>query len=194
MFLASRRRFDEALAQLRRAQDLDPLSPVVQSGIGRVLHFSGRYDEAEAQYRRILQVNPAFAQSRVDLALTLLVQRRFADLRGELDRAAEQAGEIGVILMLRALCDIDEGHEAGWRAALEQLRTRYRAGTVSADELACVAQAAGAIDEALQYFDEACVSRAPILPYFEVEPMTLDVRKDPRFLDIARRHGLPLMD
>jgi hypothetical protein len=53
---------------------------------------------------------------------------------------------------------------------------------------------AGETDGALEYFEAACVSRAPILPYFEVEPMTRDVRSDPRFSEIARRHGLPLMD
>ena len=51
MFLASRCRFDDALAEMKRALELDPLSLIIQSGIGRILHFAGRLDEAIAQYR-----------------------------------------------------------------------------------------------------------------------------------------------
>ena len=46
MFLASRSRFDEALGQMKRALELDPLSLIIQSGIGRILHFAGRLDDA----------------------------------------------------------------------------------------------------------------------------------------------------
>ena len=51
MFLASRARFDEALAEMNKALELDPLSLDIQTGIGRILHFAGRLDEAIAQYR-----------------------------------------------------------------------------------------------------------------------------------------------
>ena len=43
---------------MRRALELDPLSLIIQSGIGRILHFAGRFDEAVAQYRHVLQTNP----------------------------------------------------------------------------------------------------------------------------------------
>ena len=53
MFLAGRGRSEEAMRELTRARELDPLSSSVQSGIGRVLHFEGRYDEAIAAFTRI---------------------------------------------------------------------------------------------------------------------------------------------
>ena len=50
MYLASRARFDAALAEMRRALEFDPLSLVIQTGIGRILHFAGRFDEAADQW------------------------------------------------------------------------------------------------------------------------------------------------
>ena len=49
MFLASRARFDDALGEMQRALELDPLSLIIQSGIGRILH-SRAPDEAVLQY------------------------------------------------------------------------------------------------------------------------------------------------
>ena len=66
--------------------------------------------------------------------------------------------------------------------------------SLNADEVACVAVYAGEIDEALEYFEAACVSRAPILPYFEVKRRRRDVGSGPRFSAIGRRHGLRWMD
>ena len=62
MYLGSRGRFDEALQEMRVAQQLDPLSLVVASGIGRILHFAGRFDEAIAQYRQVIQMDSTFGR------------------------------------------------------------------------------------------------------------------------------------
>jgi len=54
-FLASRRRLDEAIAQLGRAIELDPLSLPVQANLALLYYFAGRYDEAETRLRAVLR-------------------------------------------------------------------------------------------------------------------------------------------
>ena len=49
--LANVKRFDDGLLELRRAEELDPLSPIIESR--HTLVFARRYDEAIAQYKRI---------------------------------------------------------------------------------------------------------------------------------------------
>ena len=78
MFLASRSRFDAALAEMRVALDLDPLSLVIQTGIGRILHFARRFEEAMAQYEHVLQTNPAFGQTYIDLGAHAAGDQRFS--------------------------------------------------------------------------------------------------------------------
>ena len=54
-FLASRRRLDEAIAQLGRAVELDPLSLPLQANRALLDYFAGRYDEADSRLREVLK-------------------------------------------------------------------------------------------------------------------------------------------
>ena len=81
IFLAARRGFDEAMAEMERARQLDPLSLVVQCGIGRIHHFAGRYAEAEAEFERLLKLDPSFVRARIDLTMTLIAAGRYRDAR-----------------------------------------------------------------------------------------------------------------
>jgi serine/threonine-protein kinase len=55
------KRFDDGLVELRRAEELDPLSPIIGTNLGDTLVYARRYDEAIAQYKRTLVRNPNFA-------------------------------------------------------------------------------------------------------------------------------------
>ena len=123
MFLASRARFDEALAQMKRALELDPLSLIIQSGIGRILHFAGRLDEAVTQYEHVLQTNPAFAQAHIDLALTRMARGELAAARDELARARESLGAVSTVVLLDACCAVREGRVDSAQAAFADCRT-----------------------------------------------------------------------
>jgi TolB-like protein/DNA-binding winged helix-turn-helix (wHTH) protein/Tfp pilus assembly protein PilF len=60
MHLAAMQRFPEAEAQVKHAQQLDPVSPIITMAVGEVYSFEGRYDEAIVWYRKALELNPAF--------------------------------------------------------------------------------------------------------------------------------------
>ena len=126
MFLASRSRFDEALAEMKRALELDPLSLIIQSGIGRILHFAGRLDEAIGEYERVLQTNPRFAQARIDLALTRMARGELAAARTELGLAREILGGVSTVVLLEGCCAAREGRhddaQAAFRDAAGELR------------------------------------------------------------------------
>ena len=69
MFLAALKRLDEALAEIRKAQELDPLSLIINTAVARILHFSRRFDEAIEQSRRTLELNPQFALGYFDIGV-----------------------------------------------------------------------------------------------------------------------------
>ena len=189
MYLASRSRFDAALAQMKRALELDPLSLIIQSGIGRILHFAGRLDEAIVQYDHVLDTNPDFAQARIDLALTRMARSEIAEARGELDRAEELLGQVSTILLLKGLCAIREGRLDEGHAAFEDLRKRYDRGEAGADDLALLAAALGESQSAVDWLTEACTQRAPFLGYVDVEPAMAPLLLDPGCRLILQGHG-----
>src|SRR5205085_692330 len=51
-YLVARGRFDEAIAEARKALEIDPLAPVMGTTLSDVLYFSRRYDEAIEQLDR----------------------------------------------------------------------------------------------------------------------------------------------
>lgn len=59
-FLASVGRIDEALAEVRRARELDPMSLIVKANVGVIYYFGRRYDQAIEELTKLLQENPDF--------------------------------------------------------------------------------------------------------------------------------------
>ncbi len=81
---ASLGRSDEAIASIGRAQELDPLSPIIDADRAQILFFTGHPDDAIAQCRKTLQVNPGFAEARRILFLALQRTHRDAEALHEL--------------------------------------------------------------------------------------------------------------
>ena len=189
MFLASRSRFDEALAEMKRALELDPLSLIIQSGIGRILHFAGRIDEAVIQYEHVLQTNPEFAQAHIDLALTRMARGELQLARAELARAKALVGQLSTILLLDACCAVREGRIEAGRAAFRDLQERYERAEAGADDLAMLAAVLGDWAAALRWLTEACAQRAPFLGYVDVEPAMTPLLQDPACRGLLRQHG-----
>jgi serine/threonine-protein kinase len=189
MFLASRSRFDEALAEMKRALDLDPLSLIIQSGIGRILHFAGRLDEALLQYEHVLQTNPRFAQAHIDLALTKMALGELEAARTALGRAREILGDVSTIVLLEACCAAREGRLDDARAAFRSLQEAYDKGACGADDLAMLAAVLGEWNAALRWLTEACAQRAPFLGYVDVEPAMSALLENSDCRALLRQHG-----
>jgi serine/threonine protein kinase/Tfp pilus assembly protein PilF len=189
MFLASRGRFDDALAQMRRAMELDPLSLIIQSGIGRILHFAGRYDEAIVQYEHVLQTNASFGQAHVDLALTHMARGELDAARAELDRGAELLGDVSTIVLLRGCCAGRQGRNDEGRSRFQELERRYEGGQAGADDLATLAAVLGDWPAAIKWLTDACAQRAPFLGYVDVEPAMRPLLEDPACRTLLRRYG-----
>ena len=190
MFLASRRRFDEALAQAAHARTLDPMSPAVQSAEGRILYFADRYDEAEAVFRRILHVDPGFVSTRMDLTMLLLATERWTEARATLDGTAAIVGETGSILFVRSYCAHYEGRPENLRAARTALEAAYAQGAASVDELAIMTLWLGEVDRAVQLLQEALRRRGPILSYVDVEFCMRALLEEPRCRALLQSHNL----
>jgi serine/threonine-protein kinase len=189
MFLASRARYDDALAQMRRALELDPLSLVIQSGIGRILHFAGQFDEAIVQYEHVLETNAGFGQAHVDLALTRMARGELDAARTALDRGAELLGDVSTILLLRACCAVREGRIEDGRSSFRELQQRYARGLAGADDLAMLAAVLAEWPAAIEWLTEACAQRAPFLGYLEVEPAMKPLLENSACRALLRRHG-----
>ncbi len=86
MYLASRGRLDLAFEEMLRAREVDPLSSVVLTGLGRIHHFAGRYRQAIELFQQMLKADPRFVGAHFDLTITLLA------IGGQLRRTCNSIG------------------------------------------------------------------------------------------------------
>ena len=85
-------RIDEALAEIKRAQELEPLSLIINSALGEALDWAGRYDEAIEQFRKTLELNPNFAPAHQFLSLPLGQKSMHEEAIAELEKAVSLSG------------------------------------------------------------------------------------------------------
>jgi serine/threonine protein kinase/tetratricopeptide (TPR) repeat protein len=190
-YLLALGRFDESLAQAKRAVEQDPISAMMTTHLGEHYHLARQDDLAVGQIERALELNPRFPAAHVLLGEAYEEQHRYADAEQEF-RSVEDAFA-GTSRVEAALARIDA--RSGRREqALRELRelAQDRPGRyVAPHDLAWGYAALGDRDRAMQWLEKAYAERSSALTYLEVEPLFDPLRGDPRFADLVRRVGLP---
>jgi len=79
-------RADEAIAEIRKAQELDPLSAIIATDLGKEFDFGRRYDEALVERRGALELDPNFVSARNWILDTLLEKRMYNEAMTELEK------------------------------------------------------------------------------------------------------------
>lgn len=189
LLLVALGRFDEALDVAVRAQEIDPLSPLIMTAVGWVRLFRHEPEEAATQARKILALEPHFSEA---LALLWLAQEQMGDFEG----AAESMGQWAPSIMgwaadtgPRALAAYHrDGGSGYWR---ERLRLAELDGTALMKYvLAGLHARLGERDKAFEALERCYTERLPSLTFLAVDEWFADLREDPRFQSLLERMGL----
>jgi TolB-like protein/tetratricopeptide (TPR) repeat protein len=180
-------RFDEALAEMQIARQLEPLWAPAAANQAWLLVLAGRYTEAEAEARRAIEIDRDFAQSRSALGRALLGQGRYDEaLEVFRSRKGRGPGSYGdVVVALASAGRIDEA-----RRELDGLLALSRQHYVSAYDIAIGHAALGDQESALDWLDKAVEERAT-MQAIAVDPGLAGLRENPRFRTIVKRAGVP---
>jgi tetratricopeptide (TPR) repeat protein len=79
-------RHEEAIAAERRAQELDPLSLIINKNVGTILYYAGRHDESIAQYKKTLELDKDFVRTHFYLGMTYLQKAMYKEAIDEYRR------------------------------------------------------------------------------------------------------------
>lgn len=169
IFLELQGRPGEAIAEALRAQELDPLSPIINESLGSRLYFARRYDRAQQQLHRTIEIQPSFRGARETLSMVYLQTGRIGD--------ALAASPSGYALAR-------SGQTAKARAALKELQQRDPV------ETARVHFALGERGLALQSLERAFAQHADHLAFIKVDPSWDGLRSELRFEALVQRIGL----
>jgi serine/threonine-protein kinase len=180
-------RFDDAVSQLERARDLDPLCLSVQASFGVVDFMRGDYPRARERFDLLVQQDPGFQFAHFFGGLSLLYGGDAGRASESLQRAMEVGGWSPEVAAALGCAFVADGREARGRKIVGRMRTESAERYVSPVRISLLQSALSDHDAALDSLDEAVASRATDLIWLDVHPGFDALRDHPRFGDVRRR-------
>jgi TolB-like protein/Tfp pilus assembly protein PilF len=190
-FLGPMGRFDEAIAESKRAQELDPLSLIINADLGVVYMWARQYDKAIEQLRRTIEMDPQFYFAHYYLGVALQSKGQLNDAIMEYRKAVELSDDPFVLGLLgQAYARKGQREEA--QKILVRLTEEAKSRYVSAYNFALMYLALGDKERAIDELERAYRERAGADIYpIKVDPMLDDLRGHPRFEALVQRVFAP---
>jgi TolB-like protein/DNA-binding winged helix-turn-helix (wHTH) protein/Flp pilus assembly protein TadD len=176
---------DEAVKLGEQAVALDPLDNISRLQLGYRLYVASRYDEAQAELKKALDLNPQAGFVHVTLGKILIAETRPQQALAEIEKEPNDWERLtGQALVYHAL-----GREQDSNAALASLIAKHH--TDSAYQIAEVYAFRGEANKSFEWLERAYEQRDAGLPEIKTDPLCKSLRHDPRYTELLKRMRLP---
>jgi TolB-like protein len=178
---------DHAMAEVKRAYDLDPVSSIIHADLGGLNVMARRYDEAIEQLRNTIEVDPDFYWAHRFLGMALEMKGDVSAAIAEYNKALELNDDpTGLAFVAHAQANIGHPNEA--REILTQLTEAAKKRYVQPYAFAVVHLALGEKDQALDWLERAAQDRGgSYFNFVKVDPYLDPLRGDPRFEALVKK-------
>jgi len=180
-------RNNEALAELRKAESLDPLSPIISADLADALSVAHLYDEAVQQSRKTLEMHPYFAVAHYQLGQVFAQKHMYDDAIAELQRAIELSGGNAAFNSQLAYAYAISGRSNDAMKTVKDLEARPGRPSSTDSHIALIYVGLGDHDQAISWLNKA--HQARFNPSILMRPAFDPLRSDVRFQDLLRRIG-----
>jgi TolB-like protein/DNA-binding SARP family transcriptional activator/Tfp pilus assembly protein PilF len=180
-FLTAMGRFDEAVREMRLAQDIDPLSLIANAALGWVLYYAGDYERAVTQLDRTLELNRDFELAHLWRGLALQELKRFPEAQLSLERAVELSRGSAISTALLAQLHARAGNAPHARVMLAALEKGQNDRYTPSFEMAKLHLALGDRAAAVGWLRRAREERSHSIAFLRVDPQLKELRGDPVF-------------
>jgi TolB-like protein/Tfp pilus assembly protein PilF len=192
-YLMATRQFDDAVAQMNHALELDPLSPIITSQAGHPFYYARDYARAIEVYREALTLHPDFALAHRFLADAYIDSGMYTEGIASAQRAVSlvQSPPSTVYLWHLGYAYAKAGRIQDAHSVLGEIMRRMESEYVPPDLIAGLYAATGERDQALDWLDRAYAERCWSLIWLAVASEYDGLRSEPRFQDLLRGMQLP---
>ena len=194
IYLSEMGRHEESMAQRRLAQELDPLSLSISTGLGRAFFWARRYDEAIDHLQKTLEQDPKYPDTHWSLGLAYEQKKMYAEAINSFQKATEysrttefaegkpemQAALAHALALagrrteaLKIVADLSDGSD----------KQRY----ISPYSIALVYVALGDKQQSFEWLDRAYQERDESFIHLRVDPRLDDLRADPQLIERLHR-------
>jgi len=190
LYLLDLGRIDEAMAEIKRAHELDPLSLIIATTLNYAYFAKGDVNSSIAQCKRVIDLDPNFPRAHEYLGLGYLTQGRYPEAIVEIHKAVELSGRDR-----RPLRDLGYGYAASGKRAealtvLKEIEGNYEKHEAIGQDFAAVYAGLGEKDQAFAWLEKDFQARSGLLAWSRWTPPFDSLRSDSRFADLLRRMGL----
>ena len=189
-YLDAVRRHDEAIIQSAKAEELEPVSPVISANFATILSSAQLGSRAMAQWSKTLELDEGFWPAYLALAEIYAGRDMPNEALDAFRRAIELSGDNPRQLAALARYYVACGRIADARKMLGALKARSPRDWVSPADIASIHAVLGQRDEAFAWLDTAVEARDPQLAYLAESSQWQRLRDDPRFPGLLERVGL----
>lgn len=190
VYLLARRRFDEAQREIMRAQELDPLSPIIAVNVANLYLLKNDVDSAIEQCKKTIELEPSFPGGPAQLGIAYRKQRRYEEAIAAFKESAELSGRSSGALGELGNAYAVAGKRAEALAIVNELEARYARREATGQDVAWVHAGLGDRDRTFEWLEKDFQQRSGLLPQVTWQFVFDDLRSDPRYADLMRRMGL----
>jgi eukaryotic-like serine/threonine-protein kinase len=188
-YLTNMGRFDEGIGETKKAQELDPLSLIINTTMGWQFYVAGRNDNAVEQLRKVLDIDPKFSPAR------RILEEVYAHMGKHKEAVAEREKALSLSGGPELAASIEEdftksGYKGVLQSWLEGLTELSKHSYVSSYSIAESYMRMDQKQKAFEWLEKAYEEHDSGLVSLAVEPMFENIRPDPRFKEIIRRMKL----
>lgn len=175
---------------MKKAQELDPLSLIINADLGRTFYFARQYDQSLEQFRKTLDMDPNFALAHLWLGQVYEQRRTYETAIVEFQKGIRVFGGSSYALARLGHAYAVAGRRREAQMVLNQLDDLAKQKYVSPYDTAVIYAGLGEKDRAFAWLERAYEDRSNSLDFLKVEPSLDPLRSDPRFQDLLRRMNL----
>jgi TolB-like protein/Tfp pilus assembly protein PilF len=190
-FLRGTGKMDEAFREIKRAEELDPLSLVIINNVAENYIDRGDLNSAARECQRMIDLDPNFWAAHQTLGIVLVKQGRYDEALAEVQKSTQLSsrGNASLALLGHVYARMDRRSEAD--AVIKELEKKYSDKLADGRDLAVACAGFNAKDQSFAWLEKAFADHSVFLAFLKLEPLLEPLQSDPRWKDLERRVGLP---
>jgi len=183
-------RVDDAAREIKRAEELDPLSLVIINNVAEIYIDKNDLDSAVRECRRMIDLDPNFWAAHQTLSIVFVRQGKFLEALAEAQKSVQLSNRSNASLALLGHVYARLGRRTDAEGLINELERRYADKSADGRDLAVAYAGFDDKDKAFAWLAKAYDDHSVFLVFLKLEPLMEPLFKDARWNDLERRVGL----